>query len=280
MSEFSAKSGTRPAVQARRPGISPALVDFGAEKARDDLSFESLPAVLQRFAGAFGGRAALAVRPRAGKPPAVLAGHPHGAADRALLAQIGALVAEHPELTIAGGCVQAALAPARPGGERDQRPDGHGSRLRPDGLRPDGLRPDGLRPDGLRPDGLGPDGAESVLVAVAEQVAERPSCALVLVGESAQWTAETESTARALVAVIAARYRRSSDIAELAEREAVTRAIIEASPEAVVIADEAWRIVGFNPAAEALLRRRRADVLGEDIGALLIPERNRVRFIE
>jgi PAS domain S-box-containing protein len=261
MSESPAKSGTRPAVQASRPGMSPvALVGFGVEKARDDLSFESLPAVLERFAGAFGGRAALAVRPRAGKPPAVLAGHPHGAAGRALLAQIGALVAEHPELTVTGGCVQAALAPAHPGGEHDQGPDGEGH--------------------GPPPDEPRPDGAESVLVAVAEQVVERPSCALVLIGDSAQWTAETQSTARALVAVIAARYRRSSDIAELAEREAVTRAIIEASPEAVVIADEARRIVGFNPAAEALLGRRRVDVLGEDMGSLLIPERNRVRFME
>jgi PAS domain S-box-containing protein len=256
MSESPAKSGTRPAVQAGRPGLSPlAVVEFAAEKARDDLSFESLPAVLERFAGAFGGRAALALRPRGGKSPAVLAAHPHGAASRDLLAQIGALVAEHPELTVAGGCVQAALAPASPGGERDQRPDGTGSRPPP-------------------------DRAESVLVVVAEQVAGRPSCALVLIGESARWTAETQSTARALAAVIAGRYRRVSDIAELAEREAVTRAIIEASPEAVVIADEARRIVGFNPAAEALLGRRQADVLGEDMGSLLIPERNRARFLE
>jgi PAS domain S-box-containing protein len=256
MSESPARSGTRPAVRAGRPGMSPvAMAEFAVEKARDDLSFESLPAVLERFAGAFGGRAALALRPRGGKSPAVLAAHPHGAADRALLAQIGAMVAEHPELTVGGGCVQAALAPASPGGERDQRPDGTGSRPPP-------------------------DGAESVLVAVAEQVVERPSCALVLVGDSAQWTAETQSTARALAAVIAGRYRRVSDIAELAEREAVTRAIIEASPEAVVIADEARRIVGFNPAAEALLSRRQADVLGEDMGTLLIPERNRARFLE
>ncbi|HEX9540203.1 MAG TPA: PAS domain S-box protein [Streptosporangiaceae bacterium] len=256
MSESPAKSGTRSAVQAGRPIMSPdTVVEFAVEKASDDLSFESLPAVLERFAGAFGGRAALALRPRGGKPPAVLAAHPHGAADRTVLAQIGALVAEHPELTVAGGCIQAALAPASPGGERDQRPDGTGSRPPP-------------------------DGAESVLVVVAEQVVGRPSCALVLIGESAHWTAETRSTARALAAVIAGRYRRVSDIAELAEREAVTRAIIEASPEAVVIADEARRIVGFNPAAEALLGRRQANVLGEDMGSLLIPERNRARFIE
>ena len=62
MSESPAKSGTRPAASAGRPGLSPlAVVEFAAEKARDDLSFESLPAVLERFASAFGGRAALAL---------------------------------------------------------------------------------------------------------------------------------------------------------------------------------------------------------------------------
>src|SRR5260370_21297749 len=124
MGESPRKSGTRPAASARRPGLSPlAVVEFAAEKARDALSFESLPAVLERFAGAFGGRAALALRPRGGKSPAVLAAHPHGAGDRDLLEQIGALVAEHPELTAAGGGGHAALAPASPGREPDPRPD-------------------------------------------------------------------------------------------------------------------------------------------------------------
>src|SRR5258708_1290941 len=118
MSESPAKSGTRPAAPAGRPGMSPlAVVEFAAEKARDDLSFESLPAVLERFVGAFGGRAALALRPRGAKSPAVLAAHPHGAADRDLLAQIGAPVAEHPTPPRAGGGVDATLPPARPGAD-------------------------------------------------------------------------------------------------------------------------------------------------------------------
>src|SRR5260370_199629 len=138
MGESPRKSGTRPAASARRPGLSPlAVVEFAAEKARDALSFESLPAVLERFAGAFGGRAALALRPRGGKPPAVLAAHPHGAADRTVLAQIGALVAEHPELPVARACIQPPLppptppaAPGRPAAG-DGRRGGHGLAAHP-----------------------------------------------------------------------------------------------------------------------------------------------------
>jgi PAS domain S-box-containing protein len=84
----------------------------------------------------------------------------------------------------------------------------------------------------------------------------------------------------ALVGLIAGQFRRSSDVAELAEREAVTRAIIEASPDAVVVADAAWRIVGFNPAAEELTGQRRVDVLGGDMGSVLIPEHSRARFVD
>jgi PAS domain S-box-containing protein len=80
--------------------------------------------------------------------------------------------------------------------------------------------------------------------------------------------------------VIAARIRRVEDSREIAERRAVTDALINAAPDAVVVADAERKIVAFNPAAEELYGRRRPDVLGQGMGELLIPEHNRGRFLE
>src|ERR1039457_2762550 len=125
MRESLVKSRPRQAFEARRPGTSPvAVVEFAFDRARDDPRFESLPAVLEQFAGAFGGRAALALRPRPGEPPGVIAAYPPGAADPALLAQIGVLVREHPEVTVDGGCLRGPLASAAPRGGRWRRWDG------------------------------------------------------------------------------------------------------------------------------------------------------------
>ncbi len=99
-------------------------------------------------------------------------------------------------------------------------------------------------------------------------------------GSARQWTAESRATARALATVIAARIRRVEDSREIAERRAVTDALINAAPDAVVVADADRRIVAFNPAAEKLYGRRRTDVLGQSMGDLLIPERDRARFLE
>jgi PAS domain S-box-containing protein len=219
------------------------------------MRFEGLPAVLERFADAYGARAAVALRPRPGEPPAVLAAHPAIVARKPLLARIGALLAKHPQVTAAGGCFRASLTLPGPGARPDEPGNGQGG-------------------------STAESRAADALVAFAEPAEGRPPCALVLIGDGAHWAAETEATALALAEAIAGQFRRASDVAELAEREAVTRAIIEASPDAVVIADAARRIVGFNPAAEELVGLRRADVLGEDMGSVLIPERNRARFME
>lgn len=252
MRESLVKSRPRQAFEARRPGTSPvAVVEFAFDRARDDPRFESLPAVLEQFAGAFGGRAALALRPRPGEPPGVIAAYPPGAADPALLAQIGVLVREHPEVTVDGGCLRGPLASAAPRGGRWRRWDGKDRSA----------------------------GTESVLVAVAQPATGRLPCALVLVGDSGLWTAETQATARTLVGLIAAQYRRASDIVELAEREEITRAVVEASPDAVVIADAARHIVMFNAAAERLLGRPRSEAIGQDLRSVLIPVRDHARFM-
>ncbi|HEX3389927.1 MAG TPA: PAS domain-containing sensor histidine kinase [Streptosporangiaceae bacterium] len=199
-----------------------------------------LPELLRRCLAGFGGRAALALRLLAPGEPAVIAAYPHAAVDPGLMVQITALLDGHPEVTSAGGCVQGRVT--WPGPEAVRNPDG-------------------------------------VLIAVARLPGYPCPCALILVAQRSRWPAEWQATARALATVIAARIRRAEDTREIAERRAVTDALIAASPDAVVVADAARKIVAFNPAAERLYGRRRADVIGQGMGDLLIPERNRARFM-
>ena len=67
------------------------MLDFAAtELLRDDTAFGALPEVLARLAALADARAALAFQPAVGQTPAVLAMHPAGSFDAALLAKIGA----------------------------------------------------------------------------------------------------------------------------------------------------------------------------------------------
>jgi PAS domain S-box-containing protein len=103
-------------------------------------------------------------------------------------------------------------------------------------------------------------------------------CALALIGDGAGWTAEVTSMAHVIAAVIAAQIRHANDKAKLAEGQALTAALIEGSLDAIVVAGPDRRIVRFNPAAEELFDRRRADVLGQELAGLLLPERYRAEF--
>ena len=77
------------ATSKRRGGSAAAVLDFAvAQILGDDATLGALPAVLDRMVAAFGLRAALAFQP---EQPAVLAVHPPGAADQALLARIGVM---------------------------------------------------------------------------------------------------------------------------------------------------------------------------------------------
>ncbi len=119
-----------------------------------------------------------------------------------------------------------------------------------------------------------------MLIGVSRMPGDRAPCALILVAERLDWPAEWQSTARALATVIAARIRRAEDTREIAERRVMTEALIGAAPDAVVVADAARKIVDFNPAAERLYGRRRAEVIGQSLADLLIPERHRAQFLE
>ena len=200
-----------------------------------------LPELLRRCAAGFGARAAFALRLPAPGEPAVIAAYPAAAVDPGLMAQLSALLTAHAEVASAGGCIQGRVAWPGLGPARNQ---------------------------------------DEVLIAVAALPGDSPPCALIFAGQRSQWTADSQASARALATVIAARIRRVEDTREIAERRAITDALINSSPDAVVVADAERKIVAFNPAAEELYGRRRADVLGRSMGDLLIPERNRPRFLE
>ncbi len=78
--------------QVSQGGSAAAVLDFAVGQIlRDDTALGALPAVLARLVTISGVRAALAFRPSAVQPVTVLAMHPRGAFDPALLAKIGAL---------------------------------------------------------------------------------------------------------------------------------------------------------------------------------------------
>ena len=128
---------------------------------------------------------------------------------------------------------------------------------------------------------LEPDGPEaSVLLAYSVPVGGRCLCALALIGDAASWDTEVRATAHAVAAIVATQIRHANNLAKLAERQALTQALIAGAPIAILAMDADGRLVEFNPAAERLSGYRHDDVLGQPMSELLIPEQNRPRFLE
>ncbi|HEY6277554.1 MAG TPA: PAS domain S-box protein, partial [Streptosporangiaceae bacterium] len=200
-----------------------------------------LPSVLARFADAWDAQAALALALRADGSPLVLAGYPAEAASRArLAAAITGQLAAHP----------GAGPGLNPGGSF-QAPLAEGDWLVP----------------------------ASALIAWAAGGDGEQRCVLSLIGDPAGWDAETRSTARMLAAVIAAQVRHVGDAAVLHERGAVTRALVDAAPDALLAVDAAQRVVAVSPAAEKRYGWRPAELLGRDMPGTLIAERDRAAFV-
>jgi PAS domain S-box-containing protein len=98
------------------------------------------------------------------------------------------------------------------------------------------------------------------------------------VGEPRAWMPDEEQFAGTLADLIAlameARKRKMAETA-LKRSEAQTRAVLGASPDAIVMVDADRRVVEFNRAAEAMFGHTRAEVLGRDIVDTLVPPRLR-----
>jgi PAS domain S-box-containing protein len=222
----------------RHDGTATAVLDFAAAQLLgDDTPFGVLPAVLERLAGGFGLRAALAFQPDPGQLPTVLAAYPADAADPALLARIGALSLAQRTGT---GPVQLTVEP------------GPGS----------------------------PGPATHLLLAYSAPVGGQCLCALALVADAPAWYDDIQAAARAMADLLAAQIRYARVTVRLAERQALTRALIERSPTAILAMDTDGALIEFNPAAEELSGYRHDDVLGRQMADLMIPERDRSRLRE
>lgn len=225
-------------------GSAATVLDFAVGQIlRDDTALGALPAVLAQLVSAFGLRAALAFQPAAaGQPgaprPGVLAMHPPGSVDEALLATIVPLV----------------MAQRGTQARRDTQ----------------------AGPLKVTLDGQ----PASVLLAHSAPVGGQCLCALALIGDVAGWDDEVQATAHAVAAIVATQIRHANDMTALAERQKLTSALIAAAPIAVVAMDAEGRLVEFNPAAERLSGYRGQDLLGQPMSELLVPERDRSRFLE
>jgi PAS domain S-box-containing protein len=221
-----------------------AVVDYAVDQLLcGAVAPDALSAVLRRLAKDLGGQAALAVQYTAGRKLVVLAAHPRRAAgDPALLTSIGALCAERVGQAAADGWLQAPLTSSGQAGSR-----------------------------------------ASMLMAWAppdaDELPSAPSlCTLVLVGDASSWTAETGPALRVIAAFVAAQIRRAGDAAELAERVAISSGLIKGSPDPIIAINSDLRIVEFSPAAEELIGRRRADVMGEPAADVFMSEQEKARF--
>lgn len=206
---------------------------------------EALPAVLERIAAALDCRAVLALQQEPASQPVILGAHPaDAAADAELVTELGALSAAHRGSARAGGSFDETLNWVQRDGERAAGPP-------------------------MR-----------ALMAYAAPADDRCLCAIALVGDraGADWPAQARPLAHTVAGILAAQIRHANDKAQLTERQALTSALIDGSPDAIVVAGPDRRIVAFNPAAEEIFGRDHDEVVGKSVAALLIPERNRAEF--
>ncbi|MDF2618333.1 MAG: hypothetical protein K0S00_992 [Xanthobacteraceae bacterium] len=83
------------------------------------------------------------------------------------------------------------------------------------------------------------------------------------------WSKEERTAFQAFAGLIALAVERSRAGRELSE--ATRLAMLSAALDAIVTVDEAGQIVDFNPAAEAMFRYRRAEVIGRSLGETIVP---------
>ena len=126
----------------------------------------------------------------------------------------------------------------------------------------------------------GDAGAASALLAYSAPADGQCLCALALIADSASWDEEVSATAHAVAAIVATQIRHADDLAQLAERQTLTRALITGAPIAILAFDAGGRVIEFNPAAEKLYGFRRDEVLGQAMADFLVPERHRLRFLD
>jgi PAS domain S-box-containing protein len=246
----------------RQGGSAAAVLDFAvAQIMRDDTALGALPAVLARLVTISGVQAAVAFQPSSGQHPP--GQHPPGqhppgqpAPGQPSSGQSATVLAMDPR-----GAVDPALLAKLGALTLPQRDTDLGGDAIPVQVT--------VESDGV---------AVNALLAYSMPVDGQCLCALALIGDAASWDDDIRTTAHAIAAIVATQIRHANDMAALAERQALTQALIAASPVAIHAMDARGRLVEFNPAAEALSGLRREDVLGRPLPEVLLPERDRPRF--
>jgi PAS domain S-box-containing protein len=233
------------------------VLDFAvAQIMRDDTALGALPAVLARLVTISGVRAAVAFQPSSGQPSPGQPSSGQISAGQISAGQAATVLAMDPP-----GAVNPALLAKIGALTLPQRDADLGSEAVPVQVTVESDRE-----------------AVSALLAYSMPVGGQCLCALALIGDAASWDDDIRATAHAVAAIVATQIRHANDMAALAERQALTQALIAASPVAIHVMDARGRLMEFNPAAEALSGFRREDVLGRLLPELLLPERDRPRF--
>ncbi|MGH3406683.1 MAG: PAS domain-containing sensor histidine kinase [Streptosporangiaceae bacterium] len=152
-----------------------------------------------------------------------------------------------------------------------------------------------------------------LLVVPAASAGREPACALALLGQTSRWKTGARATLRALATIIGTLPSPAADPASPpasamastassptartatatagpgpasavepgpAAADTLAAALVAGAPTAIVAVDADRRIREFNPSAEALFGRRRADTLGLDMPETLVPERFRQLFVD
>ena len=142
--------------------------------------------------------------------------------------------------------------------------------------------------------------------------AREPACAIALLGQTSRWNTGARATLRALATIIAtlprpvpataaqsstrrsrtgqantnqantdqANTNQANEDISPARSDSLAAALVAGIPTAIVAVDADRRIREFNPSAEALFGRRRADTVGLDMPETLVPERDRQPFVD
>jgi PAS domain S-box-containing protein len=203
-----------------------------------------LPEVLARLGAPMDCRCVLALRQEVGQPLTVIAAHPaEVVADAALLTELNELTVAHRGAARAGSSFSEPLRWAQP---LPGEPDG--------------------------------DVQLSVLMAYSAPADDHRLCTIALVSEEGAWTPDAHPASRVIAGIVAEQIRRTYDRARLLERQALTSALFEGSPDPVIVCGPDRRIVAFNPAAEALFGYQRSEMIGQDIADALLPEHKQAEF--
>jgi two-component system, cell cycle sensor histidine kinase and response regulator CckA len=119
--------------------------------------------------------------------------------------------------------------------------------------------------------------AGGVPVVILSGVSDRELATAALRAGAQDFLVKSEIQAAVVTRVARYAIERRMAEARLHERDVLYRSIVESSFDAIISIGADGTVTEFNRAAEAMFGRRRAEVLGQEIAPLIMPERLRAR---